>query len=244
MKRKITLILVTALMLCTFIPVMAAQGSPEKASTAPLTVSRGGTIPLGKSEFTTSELLELFPNAYISKQMDAQLMYKMASGEVLDSVNPNAKPIQRFMHEFEDGSKIYLDVYADTSRNNYGVTLGTKSTSGGVDTYKDSVAYWRSVGSNPVWNLEFYVTHTVAGGSSQGVNGAVSSHRIKKVDPGVHLQVVSSSSDKVKYACCFIISKNGSSNPQDWDYLISDLEFNARTIAASVSNSSSCAFHY
>jgi hypothetical protein len=143
--------------------------------------SRGGTVETGKYEFSVEELIEIFPDAQLGTVDGVQ----PSSEAVPDAFKQDSKPVQAFVHEFECGRKIHLNVYSDRSGEVYGWTPGSTSTSGSTTTWTDSVVYWYIFIAIKTHNLEYYVTHSRTGGT-----GNIISHRLKDAYPVTQMNQV------------------------------------------------------
>jgi hypothetical protein len=155
MKRILSALLIALMLLPSH--AAASEGAQK---------GNNGLFAVAKSDYSFDELKTLFPDAEISAQKDKQIIAKVALGILPDAATKGKQPIQRFTHEFPDGSRTYLDVYQDGSRGSYGYTLGKKTTNGSVATYTNTSVYWKNpmgiiIGIIvPIADWKYKVTHT------------------------------------------------------------------------------------
>jgi len=230
MKKKLMSILVIIACIAGMITPVSAYATSEgsrSSSFPPVTISIGGTVEPSKTEYTTKELLALFPSAQIvdydelSEDEKAEAARRASEDpelQVTDSV-----PIQRFVHIYDDGSIVNLDVYT-RAYVSYGCTLGAKTSSGGTDTWTNTVAWWYISQLGVTTHcVEFYVTH-----KRTGATGTIVSHSLKNAYPLMALNPTTSGSGWIQYNVVLYENTLYNGNP-----LYVYLQFNANTNSVS-----------
>ena len=175
LRKRILSVILAATMLLSVLP--SSMAVDELTRKNPL-------LKIAKSSYSMKELNTIFPDADLSADSLDKASELQKEGIIPLSLQPGSEPTKAFVHEFDDESKLYLDVYADNTYSIYGFTLGTKtgnSTSG--YTYTDTLVYWYApMGITPIppfvncW--DYKVTHTAKStGSVHNVISTITSHR-------------------------------------------------------------------
>ena len=242
-KRTITIFVIVAFALNMIIPTLANTHAIETetivSEAPPVIYSRGGTIEPDKIEFTVEDLKELFPSAEIDNYDDLEeAQSRITAGIVPDASKDDTVPIQRFTHEFEDGSSVSVDVYPDRSFTEYGVNLGTVTIIGGnTEKRTNSLVYYRvKVSFVTLGAVEYYVTHTRGVWSN---NAEVLSDRLHKQyiipigsDPAEY-QTTKSGGNGFSYVQYNVWITLNIADPGDGSAYMVPLKFNASTLAVS-----------
>ena len=170
-KKVISIFICLILAVSMAVPVYAGSTIDQKVSQ----IDESDLLANPKSDYSIEELLVIFPAANISAAIDKQVANSARGGNKPEAVTRITQPVQEFVHEFPDGSKLYLDVFSDGSRGLYGYTLGAViyNTTMSI-TYGDTLVFWKyPYGIIPFVNTdwEYKVTHTKYSGG-----GSISSH--------------------------------------------------------------------
>jgi len=188
MKKSFCIILAIVLFVSQA-SAFAVNSSSDVSANIALTIEDIDSM----GNYSISELKVLFPEAQLSVAQEENVRKNMdEEGTLPLSLTKNAIPVQEFEHEFEDGSKTYLKVYADGSRSSSGFSLGTETNYLNGYRYTDTYVY-QDYG---IFYQTFKVTHDYGdynqvvstkehywglSGQRQGNKGGVGSGYIEQV---------------------------------------------------------------